>query len=362
MRAAMLVEVGAPLAVEEVTLLPPGPDDVIVRTGAAAFCSTDCISHRGDLVKTLPTILGHAAIGVVEEIGARVDGVRAGDRVVVPGTPECGTCFYCARGRPDQCSELFDIADFRHVADRASGEAVTAAGNIGGYAERMRLSKNHVFPVASDLPDDQLCLLGCGITSGMGTVLNIAEVQAGSSVVVVGCGHLGLWMIQGARVAGAGQIVAVDPDPARRAVAGELGATDLVDPADGDPVEQVRALTGGRGADYGLDAAGPARAQEEAFAMTRRAGVVVLTGVERMDATVTLPQVPFALQGKTVHSCQNGRVRMRRDLPRFVRMIEDGRVDPKPIITRRYALDEINDALQASATRQDLTGVIEPGR
>jgi S-(hydroxymethyl)glutathione dehydrogenase / alcohol dehydrogenase len=360
MRAALLAELKQPFVVEDVDLLDPMPGRVIVRTGATPFCSTDCINQRGELGKVPPTILGHASIGVVEEVGADVTHVRVGDRVLVPGTPECGVCFYCAEGRPDQCSELFDATTYFHVAHRADGAPVTAAGNVGGYAERMNVTANQAFPLHTDLPDDVLSLLGCGITSGVGAVFNVAEVKPGRSVAIFGSGHLGLWMVQAARAAGAAQIIAVEPIAWRREMAGKLGATDLVDPAEGDPVEQVRALTKGRGADYALEAAGPTLAQEQAFRAARRAGAVVLTGVERLGATVTYSQTELALQGRRLLSCQNGNVRMRRDLPLLVGMLEDGRLDAGPIITARYGLDQINDALSASAEKRDLTGVIVP--
>jgi S-(hydroxymethyl)glutathione dehydrogenase/alcohol dehydrogenase len=237
---------------------------------------------------------------------------------------------------------------------------VSAAGNVGGYAEMMNVTANQAFPLHTDLPDDVLSLLGCGITSGVGAVLNVAEVKPGRSVAVLGCGHLGLWMVQGARLAGASKIIAVEPIAWRREMAGELGATDLVDPGVGDPVEQVRALTEGRGADYVLEAAGMTAAQEQALTTARRAGTVVLTGVERLGATVTYPQFELALQGRRLLSCQNGNVRMRRDLPLFVSLLEQGRLDAGPIITSRYDLEGINDALAASAEKRDLTGVIVP--
>ena len=231
--------------VEDVDLLPPGPSHVIVRMTASALCYTDCMNRRGDLVKKLPTILGHAGIGVVEEVGSAVTGVSVGERVIVPGTPECGVCYWCARGRPDQCADLGIPQP--HVANRAGGEEVTSSGGGGTYAELMRVPRSWVFPVESGVSDEELSLLGCGITTGLGAVFNVAAVEPGSSVAVVGCGHLGLWMVQGARAAGAAQVVAVEPHGVRRVRAGELGATDLVDPGDGDPVEQVRELTNGRG-------------------------------------------------------------------------------------------------------------------
>jgi S-(hydroxymethyl)glutathione dehydrogenase/alcohol dehydrogenase len=355
MRAALLVEFNEPFVVEEIAYHEPAPGRVLVRTGASPFCSTDILNWRGQLGKIPPTILGHASMGEVVEVGAGVAHLRPGQRVIVPGTSECGICFYCSIGRPDQCSETFDRGGiWPHVADRGNGQPVSAAGNVGGYAELMNVTANQVFPIESDLPDESLGLLGCGITTGLGAVFNVARVEAGSSVAVVGLGHLGQWMVQAAKVAGARRIVAVDP------LAGRLGATDLVDPGADDPVAQVRALTEGRGADYVLEAATLASAQTQAILMSRRAGTVVLSSVERADAVVTVPQVAIAVQSRAIVSTQNGNVRMRRDLPRFIRMLENGWVTAEPIVTSRYPLDGINEALQASIDKRDLSGVIVP--
>lgn len=362
MKAAILEEFHRPFLVEEVELLPPDPVDVIVRTGASVYCITDCINQHGGTDRPLPFITGHSAVGVVEEVGSGVTLFRPGDRVIVPGTPECGTCYWCVRDRPDQCVLLFGQPQ---VAVRADGRPLTIVGP-GTYAEQMKLPQWFVFPVESDLPDDVLSLIGCGVTSGLGAVVNVARVEPGSSVAVVGCGHLGLWMVQGAKVAGAETIVAVEPRAERRELAGKLGATALVDPADGDPVEQVQELTQGRGTDYALEAAGSILAMQQAFAMCRNGGVVVYTGIEdkgseTRGATIELPAVPLALRGRDVRSSQNGRCSMRRDIPRFVKLIEDGLVDPKPIITSRYALDEVNEAAAASDARRDLSGVFMIG-
>ncbi len=363
MRAALLAAVREPFVVEEIDYLDPAPGRVLIRTGASPFCSTDCVNWRGELGKIPPTILGHASMGEVVEVGADVPHVRVGQRVIVPGTSECGICFYCSIGRPDQCSETFDRGGiWPHVANRRNGQPVSAAGNVGGYAEVMNVTANQVFPVESDLPDEWLGLLGCGITTGLGSVFNVARVQPGSSVAVVGLGHLGQWMVQAARLARARRIIAVDPIDYRRELAGTLGATDLVDPTVEDPVVRVQSLTEGRGADYVLEAATLASVQTQAILMSRRAGTVVLTSVERADATVTVPQVAIAVQSRAILSAQNGNVRMRHDLPRFIRMLEDGWVTAEPIITRRYRLDEINDALHASAEMRDLSGVIVPNR
>jgi S-(hydroxymethyl)glutathione dehydrogenase/alcohol dehydrogenase len=362
MRAALLAAVREPFVVEDIDYLDPAPGRVLVRTGASPFCSTDVVNWRGDLFKIPPTILGHASMGEVIEVGADVENITVGDRVIVPGTSECGVCFYCSIGRPDQCSETFDRGGiWPHVANRRSGEPVSAAGNVGGYAEIMNVTAHQVFPVQTDLPDEWLSLLGCGITTGVGSVHNVARVQAGSSVAIFGLGHLGQWMVQAARLANPRTIIAVDPIAERRELAGRFGATDLVDPAADDPVEQVKALTGGRGADYTLEAATLASVYPLAIRAARRAGTVVLTSVERGDSVVTVPQLAMSVEGRAILGAQNGNVRMRHDLPRFIRMMEDGWLDPEPIITTRYPLDRIDDALHASADKRDLSGVIVPG-
>jgi S-(hydroxymethyl)glutathione dehydrogenase / alcohol dehydrogenase len=361
MKAALLAAFREPFVVEDIAYHEPARGRVLLRTGASPFCSTDVVNWRGELGKIPPTILGHASMGEVLEVGPGVEHIEVGRRAIVPGTSECGVCFYCAAGQPWQCSETFDRGGiWPHVANRSNGEPVSAAGNVGGYAEVMNVTATQVFPVDTDLPDEWLSLLGCGITTGLGSVFNVAQVQPGTSVAVVGLGHLGQWMVQGAKVAGARELVAIDPIAERRELAGTLGATHVVDPAAEDPVEAVRKLTGGRGADTVLEAATVPEAQAQAVTMSRRGGTVVVTSIATADSTVTLPQVIVAAQSRRILSAQNGNCRMRRDLPRFIRMMEDGRVTPEPIITRRYPLAEIDDALRASAEKRDLSGVIVP--
>jgi S-(hydroxymethyl)glutathione dehydrogenase/alcohol dehydrogenase len=360
-RAAILEAIGSPLAIEEVDLRAPGEREVVVRITAIDVCITDALSARGDVAALPPTILGHAAAGVVEEVGAAVDRVRVGERVVVAGTPECGECFWCVRDRPDQCAEMLGgIFPPRVVAARADGTAVHADGGVGAFAERMVVRDIGVVAVEADVSDEHLSLLGCGVTSGVGAALNLADVQPGGSVAVVGAGALGLWMVQGARVAGAATIVAVEPRPERRAAAVRVGATHVVDPGDGDPVEQVKALTGGRGADSVLEAAGPPQAMAQALAMTRPAGTMVPSGWETLTSTVTLPAVDFAISGKRIQSCQFGGAHIRRDIPRFAALMAAGVLDAEPFVERRFALEEADEALGAALRRELITGVIVP--
>jgi S-(hydroxymethyl)glutathione dehydrogenase / alcohol dehydrogenase len=238
--------------------------------------------------------------------------------------------------------------------------------SLGNLVTSMRPSRTattsvNVAPTSTPArSDEHLSLLGCGVTAGVGAVLNLAEVQAGSSVAVVGCGALGLWMIQGARVAGATTIVAVEPRGERRELARAVGATHALDPADGDPVAAVKALTGGRGADYALEAAGPPEAMAQALAMTRPAGTMVPAGWETLSSTVTLPAVDFAVGGKRIQSCQYGGAHIRRDVPRFAGMLEAGLLDAVPLVSRRFALEEVNEALAAASRRELITAVIVP--
>jgi len=360
-RAALLTALNEPLVVEEVELLPLEPDEVIVRTTATAVCITDVLSGQGHVAAQPPSLLGHAGAGIVEEVGANVRHVAPGRRVVVCGTPECGVCYWCVRNQPAMCAELFaGMFPPRYVARRENGDLVAADGGIGTFAERLKLREIGVVAVDSNLADEHLCLLGCGAMSGLGAVLNIARVEPGSSVAVVGTGHLGLWMVQAARAASAGRILAVEPRAERRAIAGELGATDLVDPADGDPVEQVKELTEGRGADYVFEAAGPPQAMQEAFAMTRPAGTFVPAGWTTLSATVTLSAVDFAIGARRILSCQYGGATIHRDVPRFARMMEEGVVEASPIVSRLFPLEEINEAFRAADAREVLTGVVVP--
>lgn len=360
MKAAVVTELGAPMQIENLELRTPEAHQITVRIEAAAMCITDAEQARGRMGTTEPPfVVGHSAVGIVEEVGPGVTRLKAGDRAIIPATSECGVCYFCSRGRSDQCEQ--HLVPARPIAYRQDGTEVRAAfGTAAAFASHVNLREISAFPVATDLPAEHLAMVGCGIGSGLGAVFNVAKVEPGSSVAVTGAGHLGLWMIQGARVAGAEQIICVEPDPVRRNLALQLGATDAVDPNADDPVQQVLDLTHGRGADYSLEAAGPPEAVVQAFHSARNAGTVVISGVRNKDDAVTLPALKLAVRGRSIHSVQNGNLRMSRDLERFIRLMEANRVDPKPLISRTYRLTEINDAAQAALDRRGLTGIIIP--
>ncbi|MFB2586367.1 zinc-binding dehydrogenase [Herbiconiux liukaitaii] len=357
--AAVLTEFESPFFVGPVELAEPGPGQLVIRTTAAPFCSTDWMGWRAMRRKQPPVILGHTAVGVVEAVGSAVADLVPGDRVLVAGTPECGECFYCGIGRPDQCSVLMDGTD-PVVATLSDGQEVRAAGRVGAYSELILADAFQVHRLPDSLPDEVACLLGCGISTALGAVFTVAEVQPGQSVAIVGLGHLGLWAVQAARLAGAGRIIGVDGHPARRRLALEMGATDAVDSARVDPVTAVQQLTSGRGADVVIEAAGPALATRQAVMMARRAGTIVLAGVAHSATEVDLPQLQLTVHGKRILGCQNGQISPRHDMPRWMSLLESGALDPSPFITRRYALADIDTTLRRSLSQDDLTGVLLP--
>ncbi|GAA2244041.1 zinc-binding dehydrogenase [Herbiconiux moechotypicola] len=365
-RAAVAHRGAREFTLETVALRDPGPRDVVVSIDATAFCYSDWIALRGDSglpeldPDPYPVVLGHSAVGTVVEAG-RDARHRAGDRVLITATPECGECFWCRAGRIDQCEQLFVPPPV--IGRLADGREVRAPGAAATYAELTVLRDIQVFPLLPEgegLADAHLAMFGCGIVSGMGAVVNVGEVIPGSSVVVVGCGQEGLWMVQAARMLGAATIVAVDPIASRRALALRIGATHAVDPGEVAPRDAVLDATHGRGADTGFDAGGTLESVGQAFACTRLGGTVVVTSYVRRDSEVALPLFDLALRGRDVRSSQSGRLDMRRDQQRFLPWLASGAVDADAMLGTVRPLERIDDALTASRTRTELTPVLVP--
>jgi S-(hydroxymethyl)glutathione dehydrogenase/alcohol dehydrogenase len=357
MRAAVLTEIDAPLSVEEVTPLDPGPRDVVVKVGASGVCHSDLSIQRGYAGSSTPMVLGHEGAGTVEAIGSGVTRVKVGDHVVASFVPVCGNCFWCLRDQGNLCEGSFATM-FTPRIRRADGGVATCMTGLGTFSDLMTVDETSLVKVETDLPDEQLALIGCGITTGVGAALNTARIVPGASVAVIGCGGVGQAVIQGARIAGAGHIFAVDPVELKRKTAEQLGATDLIDPAQGDPVEQVKGLTEGRGADYSFEVIGLPETIQQAFATARRGGTVVVVGMPRMDAQVTLPAFPLFFDEKKILGCMYGSAQVRRDFPRFIELVETGRLDIGSMVTRRIGLDEINDAFRAMVAGEVIRSVI----
>ncbi len=349
MRAAVWWGPDRAQTVEDVGLRPVGPRELGVRITAANACVTDVIDTKPrPWPAKAPQIRGHGAVGVVEAVGAGALAAQPGDRVILSATSYCGRCRFCLNARPAQCVSIgARTQDARgHLAD---GREVFADANIGAFAERTVVSDLQVIPIAAKVSDEALAFLSIAGAAGVGAALNTAPVARGASAAVFGCGATGLSYVIGAKLAGAERIFAIDPLPHRRELALKVGATDAVDPSQGDIVEILRALTEdlggfqGWGVDHVYEASADAKAVEQAFAVTRSGGHVVLASVPwDFSSKASLPAVWMAIGGKTIHSSQHGDISILRDFPAYARLIERGLLDFGPLITSRHGLDEIN--------------------
>lgn len=370
MKAAIWPARGERMIVDDVQLRELGDHDLLMRVSAASICMTDVIDSRprGPLADQahpvpIPMILGHGSVGIVEEVGRCVTLTKPGDRVIAAATTLCNRCYYCLRGRPEQCAEIGNrVLDAR--GRMSDGREVCAAGNIGAFAELAIVPEMQIAPIETKVSDDELAVLSIMLSAGLGGALISAPLEEGSTAAVFGCGMTGLGYVQGARVAGASRIYAVDPIEERRELALRLGATHGIDPADGDVVDQIRSFEAdmggfeGRGVEYTYEATGDETAIEQAFAVTRGSGHVVMASVPwNIGATVTLGAADLAMVGRTLHSSQHGGINLLRDFPRFVRLIEDGKVDARALVTKHYALDELNEALD-EIERYEVVGAI----
>ena len=345
MRVVVAYEAGKPLVLEDLPVPAVGPRDVLVRVTASGICHTDLnvISGRSSL--PLPIVPGHEGCGIVEEIGAEVRRVRVGDRVLASVAPACGDCWWCRQDLSSHC-ELNAVTKATPRFTLHDGSRVPAVCGCGTFAEAMVVHEASVVPVQTSLGDAELALLGCGITTGLGAALNTAAVGPGSSVAVIGCGGVGQSVIQGARIAGASVIIAIDPIAGRREASSRVGATHTVDPAQTDPVEAVRELTEGRGADYGFEVVGRPELMVQAFTLTRARGTVTLVGMPAVGDTLTLPALAAVFSGKRLAGSVVGGAQIRRDFPRFVRLAETGQLDLGSMISQRISLDRINDGIE----------------
>jgi S-(hydroxymethyl)glutathione dehydrogenase/alcohol dehydrogenase len=357
MQAGLFVGVGKPIEFEDVDPLPPAADEVVVEIAASGVCHSDAAILSGALPWASPAILGHEVTGTVTEVGPAVTRVKVGDRVISSGLPACSNCFYCVRGQSHLCERTFSQGDTPR-ARRADGTTVTAFASLGGFAETMTVPEASVVAVRSDLPAEQLALIGCAVTTGVGSALNTAVVQPGAVVAIVGCGGVGQCVVQGARIAGASRIFAIDTVAKKREAAAGQGATDLIDPADGDVAEQIRARTGGRGSDYAFEVVGRADTIMTAYDCARRGGIVVIVGMPPVDSSVTFPGLGLFLDAKEIRVSNMGSSQIRRDFPRYIALAETGRLDLASLVTRRIALHEVNDAFRAMEAGEEIRTVI----
>ncbi|HSD29978.1 MAG TPA: Zn-dependent alcohol dehydrogenase [Vicinamibacteria bacterium] len=363
MRAAVLRELNGPLSVEDVELAEPGTGEVAVRLAASGVCHSDWNVITGATPNPLPAVLGHEGAGVVEQVGDSVTGVSAGDHVVLSWLPSCGACFFCVQGRGVLCDAA--MADMFEGTLPGGSLALSQAGTplyhysfLSTFAERCVVPETCCVPIQRDAPLEVAALVGCAVMTGFGAAVLRARVEPGSTAAVYGAGGVGLSAILGCRLAGARAIVAADPVPFRRETAPSLGATHAVDPRSDDVAGLLRELTDGRGADYAFDAAGAPGVVAEAYYAVRRGGLVVAVGIPPVGETADIPAPSLPREEKVVTGSFYGSCRPHVDMPLVIDLYMEGRLDLDALITREFALDEINEAFAAMNAGEVARGVI----
>ena len=361
-RAAVLNAVGQPLTVDTLTMAPLAAHDVLVRLRATGLCHTDLEVIQGTLAYPLPIVLGHEGAGVVEAVGAHVTDVKVGDHVICSWNPYCGHCFYCDRGVRILCERLKSTEPKGLLMDGTTrmtrdGERVHHFFVTSTHAEYTVLPESGAIPVSKDVPFDVACIIGCGVMTGVGAAVRKARVAPGSSVLVIGTGAVGLNVLQGARLAGAGRIIAADVSPTRRERALQFGANDVVDAAAPDVLDTIRAMTAGRGVDTVFEAAGHPAAFRLSVEAVRPAGEVVWLGKINVNEEVAFRWGSLMGEKRIVRSSY-GDALPKRDFPWIVEQYLEGRIKLDELITARIALDDINDGFAMLARGEGIRTVV----
>ena len=346
MRAAVLHTIGADKfdLRDDVTVIGPGPGEVHIRVRAAGVCHSDQSARDGGLPQPVPAVLGHEAAGDVLETGPGVDDLAPGDRVIVNWLPACGTCAECRRGEPFLCMTHV-MAGYAMPRFMAGDLPVFGMAGCGAFAEEMVVPRIGAVPIEADVPYEVAALIGCGVMTGVGAVVNTAQVRPGDSVVVIGCGGVGISAVQGARVSGAAIIAAVDTVPAKLDVARRFGATHAVTP---DRLSDlVTEITGGEGFDYAFDVVALPQTLRTAWNAARRGGTVVVVGAGRAEHQVEFNPFELLFEGKRIIPSLYGSASPPRDFPRLIALWRAGRLDLEGMISHRLRLEQVDDALDA---------------
>ena len=357
MKAAIFREVNQPMEIEEVQVSKPGPREVLIRTSAAGVCHSDMHFFNGTYPGQLPMILGHESAGVVEQVGSDVHYVKPGDHVITCLSVFCGHCEHCLTGRMSLCQEpetKRDAKEEQRVSD--NGKPLQQFANLGSFAEMMLVHEHAVAKIREDMPMDRAALIGCGVTTGVGAVIHTAKVEPGATVAVIGCGGIGLSCINGAAIAGASRIIAIDMVPSKLDLARKFGATDTINGRENDPIEAVKELTGG-GVHYAFEAIGLKQTAEQAFGMLRNGGTATVIGMIPPGDMVTLHGPDFLME-KKIQGSFMGSNRFRVDMPRFVDFYMQGRLHLDDLVSARIGLKDVNEAMQQLETGEIARNVI----
>ncbi|MBL1099764.1 Zn-dependent alcohol dehydrogenase [Streptomyces coffeae] len=345
-RAAVLPAVGAPLRLAEIDLPDPGPGQVRVRLAAAGVCHSDLSLSNGTLRQPVPAVLGHEGSGTVSAVGEGVTAVAPGDRVVLNWAPSCGECHHCGLGEPWLCAGAGAAATVPYAKLADGGDELYPGLGTAAFAEETVVPAHAVLPLPDGVPLADAALLGCAVLTGYGAVHHSAAVRPGESVAVFGVGGVGLAVLQAARIAGAGTVVAVDVSPEKEELARASGATEFLLSGE-DTAKRIRSLTGGHGADVAIECVGRAETIRTAWSATRRGGRTTVVGIGGKDQQVTFSALELFYFGRTLSGCVYGNSDPARDLPVLAEHVREGRLDLSAMVTGRIDLDGIPAAFDA---------------
>ena len=363
-RAAVCVGLNEPLEIQDLDLEAPRSGEVLVRMGASGVCHSDLSIQNGTLMGSFPMVLGHEGAGVIEDVGEGVTDLAVGDHVVVSWVPQCGQCFFCKKGQGFLCEAGQMAMISGGLLDGTTrfsrdGQPIRQMACSGTFSEQAVIPAIGAVKIPDDIPLEIGALIGCGVLTGVGAALNTATIRTGDTVAVVGCGGVGLNVIQGARIAGATEIIAVDMLPNKLDMAKEFGATTLVNASDGDPTGKVMEITEQRGVDVAFEVIGLKQTIEQTLMMTRRGGEAVLVGVPRMEVMLELPAFfGVVLMSKTIKGCWYGSSNVQQDVPRLLEYYKRGELKLDELISRRIKVDEVNDAFTAMEAGEVARSVI----
>lgn len=348
MRAAVFRRAHEPVSIESVDIDAPAEREVLVRTAASGVCHSDLHFVDGDLPGgPRPMVMGHEAAGVVEAVGAGVTAVQQGDHVVACLSGFCGACAQCLSGHPNLCTARYVSrprgADPRLAQD---GQGLIQFADLAAFAEQMLVHENSVVRIEPDLPLEVAALMGCGVLTGLGAALRTAGLEAGQSVAVFGCGGVGLSIIQGALIGGAGRIIGIDQFPTKLDMARHMGATDVIDASAGDAVEQLRDLTGGAGVDHAFEAVGLPSLIRQSIESLGIRGTATIVGVPPAGATLEFPLEAIRPECR-IQTSRMGSNRFRIDIPMYLELYRQGRLKLDDLVTRTGPLDDVNEAFRA---------------
>ena len=347
MKAAVLYQTNEPLVIEDIQIDPPKASEVKVKIAVAGVCRSDLHFMKGEAIINTPAVLGHEGSAIVTEIGPGVTTVVPGDHVILCFAPYCGRCESCLNGHTNACdthqrgaAKMFDGTSRIHI----NGEDLAQMGKVGCFAEEAIVPETGVAKIDPSFSLRAAALIGCSVTTGVGTAIYSAGVTAGSTVAVIGVGGVGLNVIQGARIAGATRIIAVDINDAALEFAGKFGATETVNPNAGDPLKAIRDLTEGKGVDYAFEAFGSTETVSLAFDATRKHGTAVIAGISPVGEQAGIDAVALVRQEKTLKGAYYGGNAPSLDFYRMIDLYNSGKLDVDNLVTRAYSLDQINDA------------------